>query len=137
MLAFYPVLLTKHPFCNKLWNKDLDFMTENFNILVNKLNAFKRKYYSFRLFKGLVLTIFFLWQNSCATAALWCCLIAHHRDPLTLVPINFIWSSSKVKSFEMYSSLLKIKARERHISLSTSTFRFLHRFGSSFFLCQS
>lgn len=35
-------------------------MTENFNILVNKLNAFKRKYYSFKLFKGLVLTIFFL-----------------------------------------------------------------------------
>ncbi len=35
-------------------------MTKNFNILVNKLNAFKRKYYSFKLIKGLVLTLFIL-----------------------------------------------------------------------------
>ena len=35
-------------------------MTENFNILVNKLNSFKRKYYTFKLLKGVVLTIFFL-----------------------------------------------------------------------------
>ena len=35
-------------------------MTENFNILVNKLNSFKRKYYTFKLLKGLVLTVFFL-----------------------------------------------------------------------------
>ncbi len=31
-------------------------MTENFNILVNKLNSFKLKYYSYQLIKGLVLT---------------------------------------------------------------------------------
>jgi len=31
-------------------------MTKNFDILVNKLNAFKLKYYTFRFFKGLVLT---------------------------------------------------------------------------------
>lgn len=35
-------------------------MTESFNILVNKLNSFKRKYYSFKLLKGLVLTLFFI-----------------------------------------------------------------------------
>jgi len=35
-------------------------MTKNFNILVNKLNLFKRKYYSYKLLKGLVLTLFFL-----------------------------------------------------------------------------
>ncbi len=35
-------------------------MTNNFNILVNKLNSFKRKYYSFKLLKGLVLTLFFI-----------------------------------------------------------------------------
>ncbi|MEN8115658.1 MAG: hypothetical protein ABFS16_01690 [Bacteroidota bacterium] len=31
-------------------------MTENFNILVNKLNAFRFKYYSFKLVKGIVLS---------------------------------------------------------------------------------
>ncbi|WP_346855980.1 hypothetical protein [uncultured Draconibacterium sp.] len=31
-------------------------MTENFNILVNKLNSFKLKYYSYQLIKGLVLS---------------------------------------------------------------------------------
>jgi len=31
-------------------------MTENFNILVNKLNSFKLKYYSYQLLKGLVLS---------------------------------------------------------------------------------
>jgi len=31
-------------------------MTENFNILVNKLNSFKLKYYSYQLVKGLVLS---------------------------------------------------------------------------------
>lgn len=35
-------------------------MTKNFNILVNKLNSFKRKYYSFKLLKGLVLSLFFI-----------------------------------------------------------------------------
>jgi hypothetical protein len=35
-------------------------MTENFNILVNKLNAFKMKYYTFKLLKGILLTIFLL-----------------------------------------------------------------------------
>jgi len=34
-------------------------MTENFNILVNKLNSFKRKLYAFKLLKGIVLTLFF------------------------------------------------------------------------------
>ncbi len=35
-------------------------MTENFNILVHKLNAFRIKYYSFKLLKGIILTFFFL-----------------------------------------------------------------------------
>ncbi|MFW5755638.1 MAG: DUF4175 family protein, partial [Tangfeifania sp.] len=35
-------------------------MTENFNILVNKLNAFRVKYYSFKLVKGLLLTFFLM-----------------------------------------------------------------------------
>lgn len=35
-------------------------MTKNFNILVHKLNAFRFKYYSFKLLKGLILTFFFL-----------------------------------------------------------------------------
>lgn len=35
-------------------------MTKNFNILVHKLNSFKRKYYLYKLLKGLVLTLFFL-----------------------------------------------------------------------------
>ena len=35
-------------------------MTENFNILVDKLNSFKLKYYLFELLKGLILTFFFL-----------------------------------------------------------------------------
>jgi hypothetical protein len=35
-------------------------MTKNFNILVNKLNSFKRKYYSYKLLKGFVLTLFIL-----------------------------------------------------------------------------
>jgi hypothetical protein len=35
-------------------------MTKNFNILVQKLNAFRIKYYSFKLFKGIILTLFFL-----------------------------------------------------------------------------
>lgn len=35
-------------------------MTENFNILVHKLNAFRVKYYSFKLIKGIILTFFFL-----------------------------------------------------------------------------
>ena len=35
-------------------------MTENFNILVNKLNAFRFKYYSYKLVKGLLLTFFLL-----------------------------------------------------------------------------
>ena len=35
-------------------------MTESFNILVNKLNSFKRKYYSYKLLKGFVITLFFL-----------------------------------------------------------------------------
>lgn len=35
-------------------------MTKNFNILVHKLNAFRFKYYSFKLFKGIILTFFFL-----------------------------------------------------------------------------
>ena len=34
-------------------------MTNNFNILVNKLNSFKRKYYLYKLLKGVVLTLFF------------------------------------------------------------------------------
>ena len=33
-------------------------MTENFNILVNKLNSFKVKYYSYKLLKGFILTVF-------------------------------------------------------------------------------
>ena len=35
-------------------------MTENFNILVNKLNSFSVKYYSFKLVKGLLLTFFLM-----------------------------------------------------------------------------
>jgi len=35
-------------------------MTENFNILVDKLNSFKLKYYSYQLVKGLILTLFIL-----------------------------------------------------------------------------
>lgn len=35
-------------------------MTKNFNILVHKLNAFRIKYYSFKLLKGIILTFFFL-----------------------------------------------------------------------------
>lgn len=35
-------------------------MTKSFNILISKLNSFKRKYYSYKLLKGLVLTLFFL-----------------------------------------------------------------------------
>ena len=32
-------------------------MTENFNILVNKLNSFKLKYYSYQLLRGLILSV--------------------------------------------------------------------------------
>ncbi|MBW6535564.1 MAG: hypothetical protein K0B11_11180 [Mariniphaga sp.] len=35
-------------------------MTENFNILVHKLNSFRIKYYSFKLLKGIILTFFLL-----------------------------------------------------------------------------
>ncbi len=35
-------------------------MTDNFNILVKRLNSFRIKYYSFKLLKGLVLTLFIL-----------------------------------------------------------------------------
>jgi hypothetical protein len=35
-------------------------MTENFNILVHKLNTFRFKYYSFKLIKGIILTFFIL-----------------------------------------------------------------------------
>ena len=35
-------------------------MSENFNILVSKLNSFKLKYYSFKLFKGLVISLFII-----------------------------------------------------------------------------
>ncbi|MCG6190744.1 DUF4175 family protein [Maribellus maritimus] len=35
-------------------------MTENFNILVNKLNAFKLRYYSYQILKGLFLVLFIL-----------------------------------------------------------------------------
>ncbi len=35
-------------------------MTNNFNILVNKLNLFRFKYYAFNLIKGIFLTLFFL-----------------------------------------------------------------------------
>ncbi len=35
-------------------------MTENFNILVNKLKAFRFKYYLFRIIKGFVITLFIL-----------------------------------------------------------------------------
>jgi hypothetical protein len=35
-------------------------MTENFNILVNKLNAFRMKYYTYKLLKGIFLTFFLL-----------------------------------------------------------------------------
>ncbi len=35
-------------------------MTENFNILVNKLNAFKLKYYFYQILKGLILVLFML-----------------------------------------------------------------------------
>ena len=33
-------------------------MTKNFNILVNKLNAFKRKFYLYKLLKGFIITLF-------------------------------------------------------------------------------
>ncbi len=33
-------------------------MTENFNILVNKLNSFRLKYYTYQLLKGFILTLF-------------------------------------------------------------------------------
>lgn len=35
-------------------------MTENFNILVHKLNIFRLKYYTFKLLKGVILTFFLL-----------------------------------------------------------------------------
>ncbi len=35
-------------------------MTENFNILVNKLKLFKVKYYSYRLIKGIIIVLFLL-----------------------------------------------------------------------------
>lgn len=35
-------------------------MTKNFNILVNKLNSFRVKYYSYKLVKGVLLTLFLL-----------------------------------------------------------------------------
>ena len=35
-------------------------MTENFNILVDKLNSFRLKYYSFKLIRGLFITLFLL-----------------------------------------------------------------------------
>jgi hypothetical protein len=35
-------------------------MTGNFNILVNKLNHFRARYYTFKLFKGIILTFFIL-----------------------------------------------------------------------------
>jgi len=35
-------------------------MTEKFNILVNKLNSFKLKYYSYKLLKGVVISLFFI-----------------------------------------------------------------------------
>lgn len=35
-------------------------MTEKFNILVDKLNSFKLKYYSYKLIKGVVLSFFFI-----------------------------------------------------------------------------
>ncbi len=35
-------------------------MTENFNILVNKLNAFKLKYYFYQILKGLLIVLFLL-----------------------------------------------------------------------------
>ncbi len=35
-------------------------MTNNFNILVNKLNHFRFRYYTFKLLKGIILTFFFL-----------------------------------------------------------------------------
>ncbi len=35
-------------------------MSENFNILVDKLNSFKLRYYSFKLLKGAVISLFFI-----------------------------------------------------------------------------
>ncbi len=35
-------------------------MSKNFNILVNKLNSFKLRYYSFKLLKGAVISLFFI-----------------------------------------------------------------------------
>ena len=35
-------------------------MTENFNILVNKLNVFKRRYYAFQTVKGITLSLFLI-----------------------------------------------------------------------------
>lgn len=35
-------------------------MTEKFNILVDKLNSFKLKYYSYKLLKGVVISLFFI-----------------------------------------------------------------------------
>ena len=35
-------------------------MSENFNILVHKLNSFKMRYYSFKLLKGAVVSLFFI-----------------------------------------------------------------------------
>lgn len=35
-------------------------MTKNFNILVNKLNTFRIKFYSYKILKGIILTFFFL-----------------------------------------------------------------------------
>ena len=35
-------------------------MSEKFNILVDKLNSFKLKYYSFKLLKGIVISLFFI-----------------------------------------------------------------------------
>ena len=35
-------------------------MTKNFNILVNKLNRFKSRYYSYKLLKGIIITFFLL-----------------------------------------------------------------------------
>ena len=52
-------LLTFGILSKKLIKISLKFMTENFNILVNKLNSFKRKLYVFKLLKFLLLTLLF------------------------------------------------------------------------------
>jgi predicted transcriptional regulator len=61
--CFFKYVLTTRGYCifvKIFYNRELQNMTKDFNILVKKLIAFRSKYYSFKIVRGLLLTIFFL-----------------------------------------------------------------------------